>query len=84
MVGILFLLLSLVGALMVYLKDKIGKSIPELANAIVVIMIALDGGIIFIFSKLGIENSSIALAIILSTFTKVALFVLSEINQNEK
>lgn len=84
MVGILFLLLSLVGALMVYLKDKIGKSIPELANAIVVIMIALDGGIIFIFSKLGIENSSIALAIILSTFTKVALFVLSEINQNEE
>ena len=78
MVGLLFLALSLVGVIVVALKETIGKKIPELANALVFIMVALDGGIIFIFSKLGIENSSIAMAIILSIFVKVGLFILSE------
>lgn len=79
MVGLLFLLLSLVGVIIVALKETIGKKVPELANALVFIMIALDGGIIFIFSKLGIENSGIAMAIILSIFVKIGLFILSEI-----
>ena len=78
MVGLLFLALSLVGVVIVALKETIGKKIPELANALVFIMVALDGGIIFIFSKLGIENSSIAMAIILSIFVKIGLFILSE------
>lgn len=78
MVGLLFLALSLVGVVIVALKETIGRKIPVFANALVFIMVALDGGIIFIFSKLGIENSSIAMAIILSIFVKVGLFILSE------
>lgn len=84
MVGLLFLVLSLVGVLVVALKETIGKKIPELANALVFIMVALDGVIIFIFSKLGIENSGMAMAIILSIFVKVGLFILSEIKYDGK
>jgi hypothetical protein len=83
MVGLLFLLLSLVGVLIIALKETIGKKIPELANALVFIMIAMDGSIIYIFSKLNLENSNIALAIILSCIVKVIFFILSEIKQKK-
>ena len=78
MVGLLFLTLSLVGVVIVAMKETIGKKFPQLANFLVLFMVALDGAIIFTFSKLGLENSSVAVAIILGTFVKVLLFIITE------
>ncbi len=62
----------------VAMKETIGKKFPQLANFLVLFMIALDAFIIFTFSKLGLENSSVAVAIILGTFVKVLLFIITE------
>ena len=74
---ILALMLVIVGVFIMYIKDFF-SILPIIS---IVLMFALDAAVIYIFYKMNINKTEIALGIFASTILKVILFLI--INKHE-
>ena len=74
---ILALMLVIIGVFIMYIKDFF-SILPIMS---IVLMFALDAAVIYIFYKMNINKTEIALGIFASTILKVILFLI--INKHE-
>jgi hypothetical protein len=74
---ILALMLVIIGVFIMYIKDFF-SILPIIS---IVLMFALDAAVIYIFYKMNINKTEIALGIFASTILKVILFLI--INKHE-